>query len=96
MKTREEDNVWKSLLAQSAPTFAGDLAPPLGLPARILAHAREASMQEALWERIGLRAILSAVAAVAVLAVITLATRHHDDVDVPVRGLAALEDIRLS
>jgi hypothetical protein len=58
MNTRE-DNVWKSLLAQSAPTFAGDMTPPLGLAARILAGAREARVQEAAWERVGLRAILA-------------------------------------
>jgi hypothetical protein len=95
MNTRE-DNVWKSLLTQSAPTFAGNMAPPLGLAARVLAGARETRVQEAAWERIGLRAILASLAAVAVLAAVTFAGVHRDDVDVPVRGLAALEDTQVS
>jgi uncharacterized membrane protein len=92
----QEDNVWKSLLAQSAPTFAGAMTPPLGLAARVLAQTRDARVQEAAWERVGLRAILASLAAVGVLAAVTLSSWHRDDVDVPVRGLAAIEDMQVS
>lgn len=94
MKTRE-DNVWTLLLAQSAPTFLGNATPPLGLAARVLAGAREARVQEEAWERVGLRAILASLAAVAVLTAVTLSSWHRDDVDVPVRGLAALEHVQV-
>ncbi len=95
MNTREDD-IWKSLLTQSAPSFAGDLTPPLGLAARILAGAREERVKEAAWERIGLRAILASLAAVVVMTVVTVANVHRDDVDVPVRGFAALEEMQVS
>jgi hypothetical protein len=95
MNTREE-NVWKSLLAQSAPTFAGDGAPPPGLATRVLAHAREARAQEATWERIGLRAIFASLALVVVMTAVTFANLRADDADAPVRGLAQLENVQVS
>ena len=96
MNTRE-DNVWKLLLAQSAPSFEGDLVPPLGLAARVLAGARNADLREAAWERTGLRAILASLAAVVVLGVIAVGSmRPHDDGDMPVRNLAVLENVSIS
>jgi hypothetical protein len=95
MNTRE-DNVWKSLLAQSATTFDGDVTPPLGLATRVLAGVRETRVREASWERIGLGAILASLAAVMVMAVVTFASVGHDDIDTPVRSLAQLENVQVS
>jgi hypothetical protein len=95
MNTRE-DNVWKSLLAQSATTFDGNLAPPFGLAARVLAGVRETRVQEAAWERIGLRAIFASLVAVAVMTAVTFAKVGHDDTDAPVRSLAQLENVQVS
>ncbi len=95
MNTRE-DTVWKSLLAQSATTFDGDLTPPLGLATRVLAGVRATRVQEAAWERIGLRAIFASLVAVMVLTVVTFAKVGHDDADAPVRSLAQLENIQVS
>jgi hypothetical protein len=95
MNTRE-DSLWESLLRQSAPTFAVDPQPPLGLAARVLAGLREERVQEAAWERIGLRAIFYSLAAVGVLSVVTFANLRHDDLDAPVRGLAQLENVQIS
>jgi hypothetical protein len=96
MNETREDNVWKSLLAQSAPTFTGDTAPPLGLAARVLAGVRETRRQEAAWERIGLRAIFASLLAVAVMTAVTFANVGRDDADVPVRSLAQLENVPVS
>ena len=95
MNTRE-DNVWKSLLAQSATTFDGDTTPPLGLATRVLAGVRETRGREAAGERIGLRAIFASLAAVVVMTVVTFAKVGHDDTDAPVRSLAQLENVQVS
>ncbi len=95
MNTRE-DNTWKSLLAQSATTFDGDMTPPLGLATRVLAGLSEKRVQEAAWERIGLRAIFASLMAVVVMTVVTFAQVGHDDADAPVRSLAQLENVQVS
>ena len=95
MNTRE-DNTWKNLLAESAPTFIGDDTPPFGLTARVLARVREERTQAAAWERIGLRAIFASFAAVVALAVVTLARPSTDDVDAPVRSLVQVENVQVS
>lgn len=94
MKTPREDDVWKMLLAQGAPTFAGSDTPPFGLATRVLAGVRGAELQEALWERIGRRAIYAALGTVIVMALITFAhLQSHDDADPSMRGFAQLDEL---
>jgi hypothetical protein len=96
MNTPREDNIWNSLLAQSAPTFAGACAPPLGLAARVLAGARETRLQEAAWERVGLRALFASLAAVGIMAVVTFARVQPDDGESPVQSLIQVENLQVS
>jgi hypothetical protein len=97
MKTKE-DFVWESLLAQSAPAFAAETTPPFGLTTRVLAAVREERQQAAAGDRVGRRAIWASLIAVLVLGAVTVA-RHQprqDDVDLPVRNLALVENVQVS
>lgn len=98
MKTREDEK-WQSLIALSAPTFAGDTALPYGFMtstlARIKAEKRECDMME----KIGLRAVFASLGALAVIAVVTLSlsdTSSHGDLDPGVRTLVQMENIPVS
>ncbi len=62
----------------------------------MLAGARDARLQEAAWERIGLRAIFASLGAVALLTVVTFTNMRHDDDDASVRSLAQIENVPLS
>jgi hypothetical protein len=95
MKSKEE-NVWESLLAQSAPTFAGEVSPPYGLTTRVLAAVRERRQQEAIWERIGLRAIFASLTAVVGIALITFVLHDRDDLDPAMKSIAQVENVQVS
>ena len=96
MNTPREDNVWKMLLRDSGPTFSGSDVPPFGLATRVLAGVRGAELQEALWERVGRRAIYAALGTVIIMAVLTFArVQMQDEADMP-RSLAQLEDVLAS
>lgn len=97
MKTRE-DHVWESLLLQSAPAFAGETVPPFGFSTHMLAGLRDQQREEAAWERTGLRAIFASLAAVAGLALVTLAVTKHesDDIDPAVQSMALVEHVQVS
>jgi hypothetical protein len=97
MKTRE-DNVWKSLLTQSAPAFAADVELPFGLATRVLAGVRHQHRQEAAWERTGLRAIFASLAAVVGLALFTFVVERHrsNEIDPGIPSLAVVENLPVS
>jgi hypothetical protein len=97
MKMREDD-VWKSLLAQSAPAFAAPVEPPFGLATRVLAGVRDQRQQEATWERTGLRAVFASLAAVLGMAVITFIVERHqsDELDPGVQSMALVENVQVS
>jgi hypothetical protein len=94
MNAPHEDEVWKNLLAGSAPSFACSDTPPFGLATRVLAGLQGAELQEALWERVGRRAIFAALGTVVLMALITLArVQSIDEGDASLGGLAHLEDV---
>ena len=95
MKSKE-DQVWENLLAQSAPSFSGEATPPYGLTTRILAAVREQRQQEAVWERVGRRAIFASLAAVVGIALITFVRHDSDDLDPAVKSVAVVENIQVS
>ena len=94
----KEDNLWASLLAQSAPTFTGDAEPPYGLATRVMAGVREEKRQQDALERIGLRAIFASLAVVACTAVLTIGFQMGDseDLDPGVKSLALVEKLQVS
>ncbi len=95
MKSKE-DMMWESLLAKSAPTFAGKTTPPYGLTTRILASVRDQRQQEVIWERVGRRAIFAALAAVVGIALLTFVRHDSDDLDPAVKSVALVEDVQVS
>jgi O-antigen ligase len=95
MKSKE-DQVWENLLAQSASSFDGEQAPPYGLTTRILAAVREQRAEEALWERIGRRAIFASLAAVVGIALVTFVRHDSDDLDPAVKSVAVVENVQVS
>lgn len=95
MKSKEE-HVWEELLAQSAPTFAGETSPPFGFTSRVLAALRDQSRQEAAWEAVGLRAIIASLAAVVGIALITFVLHDRDDLDPAVKSIALVENVQVS
>ena len=92
----QEDKTWRALLVQSAPTFAGETVPPLGLATRVLARVRE---ERTASERIGLRAIFASLAVVAVTTTLTVClhvVETSEDPDPGVRSMALVEDVQVS
>jgi hypothetical protein len=94
----KEEKIWQALLAQSAPTFAGEAEPPYGLTSRMLAHARAEQRQEDAFARIGLRAIFASLAVVAGLAVLTVGLQMGDreDLDPEIKSMALVEHVQVS
>jgi hypothetical protein len=95
MKSREE-KLWENLLAQSAPTFAGEVSPPYGFTTRVLAAVRDQHRQEAVWERVGRRAIIASLAAVVGIALVTFVRHDSDDLDPAVKSVALVENVQVS
>ena len=95
MKSKE-DQVWENLLARSASTFNVEPTPPYGLTTRILAAAREQRQQEAVWERVGRRAIFASLATVVGIALITFVRHDGDDLDPAVKSVALVENVQIS
>jgi hypothetical protein len=95
MKSKE-DTTWEHLLARSAPTFVGETTPPFGLATRVLAAARDQRQQEAVWDRVGRRAIFTSLAAVVGIALLTFVRHDSDDLDPAVKSVALVEDIQVS
>jgi hypothetical protein len=99
MSTNEPEKIWLNLLAQSAPTFAGETSPPYGFVTNTLAALRAEGRQQLEFERIGWRALLASVAALGVAAVLALTMSLRDqsaDFDPGVRGLVQLDNLPYS
>ena len=98
MKTREDEK-WQNLLLRSIPTFTGEAAPPYGFVTGALAGLRAEKRQQEELERIGWRALLASVAALAVAATVTLSVNFSNrgsDFDPGVRSLVQMENIQVS
>jgi len=94
-----ETETWQKLLALSAPTFAGEASPPYGFVASTLAGLRAQQSQVEAFERIGWRALLASLAALAAAASLTFALEMRDssgDFDPGVRSLVQMEHISVS
>jgi hypothetical protein len=99
MNPNEPEKTWMNLLAQSAPTFAGDATPPYGFVTNTLAALRAESRQQVEVERIGWRALMAALAALGVAATLTVMVNVHDrsnDFDPGVRGLVQMDNLPYS
>jgi hypothetical protein len=98
MNTREDEK-WRNLLLRSAPTFAGEAVPPYGFVPGTLARLRAENRQQEALERIGWRALLASLAALAVAATVTLSVGLRDqggDFEPGVKSLVQMESIQLS
>lgn len=94
-----EDKKWQGLLSRSTPTFAGETAPPYGFVTGTLARLRAETRQQEEFERIGWRALLASLAALAIAATVTLSMSYMDrggDFEPEVRGLVQMENIQVS
>lgn len=94
----QNDEKWQALLALSAPTFAGEAAPPYGFVARTLARLKAEKKESELFERIGWRALLASLAVLTVTVGVTLSlpTPDRGDLEPGVRSLIQLQDIPIS
>lgn len=98
MNTREDEK-WQGLLLRSASTFAGETEPPYGVVTQTLARLGAEKRQQEDIERIGWRALLASIAALAVAATVTLAvdfTHQGGDFDPGVRSLVQVDSFQLS
>jgi hypothetical protein len=98
MNTREDEK-WQSLLLRSNPTFAGEAVPPYGFVTSALAQLRAENRQQEELERIGWRALLASLAALAILATVTVSLNSRDqggDFDPGVRSFVQMENIQFS
>jgi len=94
-----ENEKWQKLLAMSAPTFAGETTPPFGFVTSTLAGLRAQNSQVQEIERIGWRALLASLAALAIAATLTFTLGGHDnsnDFDPGVRSLVQMQNISVS
>jgi hypothetical protein len=94
-----EDQKWQRLLASSAPAFAGETEPPYGFVTATIARIRAENQQVAEIERIGWRALLASLAALAVAAMVTLTVSFSDrgsDFDPGVRSFVQMERVQVS
>ena len=96
-RNNNADDTWRNLLAQSAPTFAAEQEPPYGFVTSTMAALRAEHRQQREFERIGLRALWAALAALGVTAVVALSI-HQDspDFDPGVRGLVQMDNLPYS
>jgi hypothetical protein len=99
MNMNEPNDTWMNLLAGSAPTFAGEGTPPYGFVTGTLASLRAGKRQQQEIERIGLRALLASLGALAVAAALTVTVDLHDqstDFDPGVRSLVQMDNLPYS
>jgi len=95
----QEDEKWQGLLLRSAATFTGEAEPPYGFVTGTLARLRAEKRQQEELERIGWRALLASLAALAIAATVTLSVNFRDrggDFEPGVRSLVQMENIQVS
>ena len=94
-----EDQKWQSLLNQSRPTFAAADAPPYGFVTRALARLRSEESLQRECERIGWRAFLASLAALAVAIAVTFTVNFQNaggDFEPGIGGVIQMEKIQVS
>ncbi len=94
----KEDEKWHSLLAQSAPAFAGDIAPPYGFLTRTMSRLKEEKNEREQLEKIGMRALFASLAMLVITVGVTLSLHFHNhpDFEPGIRGLIQVENVPLS
>ena len=98
MTTPQPDDIWNKLLAQSAPTFAGETEPPYGFVTGALATLRVHQHQQREIERIGWRALLASLAALGMAAIVAVSVdlRDSSDLEPGVRSLVQVGNLPYS
>ena len=99
MNTNDTGKTWMNLLAESAPTFAGEPNPPYGFVTSTLTVLRMEKLQEREFERVGVRALWAALAALGVAAAFTLTVNLHQDnsdFEPGVRSLVQVDNLPFS
>jgi len=94
-----EDEKWRNLLSRSLPTFVGEETPPYGFVTATLGRLRAENRQQEEMERIGWRALLASMAALAIAATVTFSLNFSDqggDFDPGVSSLVQMENIQVS
>src|SRR5476651_927736 len=96
---KTENETWQKLLSLSATNFAGEAVPPYGFVTSTLANlkARQTHVED--FERIGWRALLASLAALAIAATlaVTLDMRNSSgDFDPGVNSLVQMENFSVS
>ncbi len=94
----KEDEKWRNLLRRSTSTFAGEKAPPYGFVTGTLARLRAENREQEEFERIGWRALLASLAALAIAATVTLSVSYRDqagDFDPGVRSLVQMDNVQV-
>ncbi len=95
MKTN--DDKWMNLLAAAAPTFAGEATPPFGFVTSTMARLRSEGGTVAEMERIGWRALMASLAALAVaMALAVVVNLERPDLEPGVNSLIQVENIPVS
>jgi anti-sigma-K factor RskA len=95
----KENQKWQSLLARATPTFAGESEPSYGMVTRTLARLGSEKRQQQDFERIGWRALLASLAALAVAATVTLSVSYMNpgtEFEPGVRSLIQMENFQVS
>lgn len=93
-----EDLMWQKLLALSAPTFAGDAAPPYGFTTRFLANWRAEARQCELMERIGLRTLFASLGVLAIAGTLAFGFHYLDrsNLEPGLSGIIQIENVPAS
>jgi hypothetical protein len=94
-----EDQKWQNLLAQSSPAFVGETEPRYGFITSTLAQLKREKRQQEELERIGWRALLASLAALAIAATMTLTVNYRDggsDFEPGMRSLVQMDNFQVS
>jgi hypothetical protein len=96
---KNENEKWHQLLTTSAPTFAGETITPYGFVTSTLSRMKAEQGQVAEIERIGWRALLASLAALAIAATVAVTLdlkSQSTDFEPGVRGLIQMENVSVS
>ena len=94
----QPDDQWHHLLLRSAPTFAGDPAPPYGFVTATLGRLRARDRQREEMEQIGWRALLTSFITLVAVASLTVGLKLHDrgELDPGLKSIIEVENIPVS